>query len=148
MQLRSGVEVAVLQASGYSSDWTPSLGIFIRCGRSPKKTKDSLSMWGKLWFLLPVTALPPAPLCIYGPSRASLRRSSSAEAGRAPSEPVTPYARRTCPGQASNTRPLCLKVLIGFEQSCSQPSRPELLRSYMRFIQIPKLLFGTISGCP
>ena len=41
-QLRSGIAVVVVEAGGYSSDWTPSLGTLIcrRCG--PKKTKDKL----------------------------------------------------------------------------------------------------------
>ena len=38
-QFRSGIAVAVVQASGYSSSWTPSLGISICRGCSPKKTK-------------------------------------------------------------------------------------------------------------
>ena len=47
MQLRSHVAVAVLQASGYSSDWTPSLGTSIcresgpRNGKRTKKKKKS-----------------------------------------------------------------------------------------------------------
>ena len=38
--LRSGVTIAVVQASGYSSDSTPSLGTYICCGCSLRKTKD------------------------------------------------------------------------------------------------------------
>ena len=39
MQLRSGVSVAVVQASSYNSDLTPSLGVSICRGCSPKKQK-------------------------------------------------------------------------------------------------------------
>ena len=39
MQFGSQVAAAVAQASGYSSDWNPGLGIFICCGCGPKKTK-------------------------------------------------------------------------------------------------------------
>ena len=39
MQLRSDIAVALAQAGGYSSDWTPGLGtsMYHRCG--PKRTK-------------------------------------------------------------------------------------------------------------
>ena len=40
MWLRSQVSMAVVQASSYSSDSTPSLGNFICHGCGPKKTKD------------------------------------------------------------------------------------------------------------
>ena len=39
MQLRSSVAMAVVQASSYSSYWTPSLGTFICHGCGPKKKK-------------------------------------------------------------------------------------------------------------
>ena len=39
--LRSGVAVAVAQASGYSSDSTPSLGTSISQGHGPKKKKKT-----------------------------------------------------------------------------------------------------------
>ena len=39
MRLGSGVTVAVVYASGYSSDWTPSLGTFISSECGPKKKK-------------------------------------------------------------------------------------------------------------
>ena len=39
MWLRSHVAVAVVKASGYSSDLTPSLGTSIYHGYGPKKTK-------------------------------------------------------------------------------------------------------------
>ena len=39
MRLRSDVAVAVVQASSYSSDSTPSLGTSICCRCGPKKTK-------------------------------------------------------------------------------------------------------------
>ena len=42
-QLGSRVAVALAQASGYSSDWTPSLGTFMCRGCSPKKTKKKKS---------------------------------------------------------------------------------------------------------
>ena len=47
MWLRSQVAVALGQASGYSSNWTPSLGTSIchRCG--PKKTKSQKTKKGK-----------------------------------------------------------------------------------------------------
>ena len=38
-RLGSGVAVAVVSASGYSSDWTPSLGPSIYCRCGPEKTK-------------------------------------------------------------------------------------------------------------
>ena len=38
-QLRSGVAMAVVQASSYSSNWTPSLGTSISCKYGPKRTK-------------------------------------------------------------------------------------------------------------
>ena len=41
MWLKSGVTVAGVQASGYSSDATPSLQTFICHGCSPKKTKKN-----------------------------------------------------------------------------------------------------------
>ena len=44
MQLRSHVAVAVLQASGYSSDWTPSLGTSICRWCGPKKTKKIITI--------------------------------------------------------------------------------------------------------
>ena len=37
--LGSGVAGAVAKSGSYSSDWTPSLGISIRRGCGPKKTK-------------------------------------------------------------------------------------------------------------
>ena len=40
MRLRSGVAVAVVQASSCSLDWTPSLGSSICRGCGPKRTKD------------------------------------------------------------------------------------------------------------
>ena len=40
-RLRSGVAVAVVQASSCSSDLTPNLGTSICCGCSPKKTKQT-----------------------------------------------------------------------------------------------------------
>ena len=42
MQLGSGVDVAVPQASRCSSDLTPSLGTSICHGRGPKKTKKKI----------------------------------------------------------------------------------------------------------
>ena len=39
-RLRSGIAVAVAQASGYSSESTPSLGTSICPGSGPKKTKN------------------------------------------------------------------------------------------------------------
>ena len=39
MWLRYGIVVAVVWASIYNSDSTPSLGTSICCGCSPKKTK-------------------------------------------------------------------------------------------------------------
>ena len=52
MQLRSSVAVAVVEAGGYSSDWTLSLGTSICRGRGPRnssnnnneKTKDKKEM--------------------------------------------------------------------------------------------------------
>jgi len=38
MRFRSGIAVAVVQASSYSSDSTPSLGTSISCTCGPKKT--------------------------------------------------------------------------------------------------------------
>ena len=40
MQLRSGIALALAQASSYSSYWTPSLGTSICSGHGPEKTKD------------------------------------------------------------------------------------------------------------
>ena len=39
-QLRSHIAVALVQASGYRFDATPSLGTFICSGCSPKNSKD------------------------------------------------------------------------------------------------------------
>ena len=39
-RLGSCIAVAVVQAGGYSSDWTPGLGTSICLRYSPKKTKD------------------------------------------------------------------------------------------------------------
>jgi len=39
--LRSDVAVAVAQARGSSSTWTPSLGTAICCGCGPKRQKDN-----------------------------------------------------------------------------------------------------------
>ena len=41
--LGSDVAVAVVQASGYISDLTPSMGTSICCGCSPKKRKEEES---------------------------------------------------------------------------------------------------------
>ena len=50
-RLGSGVAVAVVQASGYSSDWTPSLRTSLCCGCSPKKTKKKFIVGWDLEFL-------------------------------------------------------------------------------------------------
>ena len=44
MWLGSGIAVAVVKASGYSSDLTPSLGTSICQGCSPKKTNNDNKM--------------------------------------------------------------------------------------------------------
>ena len=41
MQFGSGVAVALVQASGYGSDYTPSLGTSICCRSSPRKGKKT-----------------------------------------------------------------------------------------------------------
>ena len=41
--MRLGSCVAVAQASGYSSDWTPSLGTSICCRCGPKKTEKGIA---------------------------------------------------------------------------------------------------------
>ena len=41
MQVKSGIAVAVMQASGYSSDYTPSLGTSICLGGGPRKDKKN-----------------------------------------------------------------------------------------------------------
>ena len=48
-QLGSQVAVAVVLASGYSSDSTPSLGISICCGCRPKKTKTKNKIKPRLY---------------------------------------------------------------------------------------------------
>ena len=43
-RLRSGVAMAVVQARGYGSYWTPRLGTSICCGCGPKKTKKKIEI--------------------------------------------------------------------------------------------------------
>ena len=45
MRLRSCVAVAVMEASGYSSDLTPSLGTSICLGCGPKTNKQKRLVW-------------------------------------------------------------------------------------------------------
>ena len=54
MQLRSGVAVAGMYASSYSSDWTPSLGTSIchGCDLKRQKKKKRAIVWVSLLFCI------------------------------------------------------------------------------------------------
>ena len=87
-QLGSRIAVAMAKAGGYSSNWTPSLGISICCRWGPKKTKKKrqLSRWtvpglSETWILTPVLQVPSyLTLCMSSWSAVKIKSKSTCKA--------------------------------------------------------------------
>ena len=71
MRLGSALAVAVVQATGYSSGLTPSLGTSICCGYGPKRTKDKSCLLKSFiyYFIIIICYFTAAPVA-YGSSQA------------------------------------------------------------------------------